>query len=274
MKIKMIASDMDDTLLNNERKISPRNLAAIKRALAAGIVFTLATGRMYRSIKPFAEQLQLDVPLIAYNGALVKGALSEKVYVRKPMQLQTALVSFHCLLKKLPVYYVQVYIDDELLVKEENEYSRMYSRISGVPTTAVGEAVYHITKAPYKLILMTESSDFAASWQDVANRFDRRIDVTSSKDNFLELMEPAVNKWVAVKELAESFGIKPDEIMCIGDSNNDISMIANAGIGVAVANAKPQVQQAAKLITASNDNDGVALAIENILTRQAEINLQ
>ena len=72
MKIKMIASDMDDTLLNNERKISPRNLAAIKRALAAGIVFTLATGRMYRSIKPFAEQLQLDVPLIAYNGALVK----------------------------------------------------------------------------------------------------------------------------------------------------------------------------------------------------------
>ena len=59
MKIKMIASDMDDTLLNNERKISPRNLAAIKRALAAGIVFTLATGRMYRSIKPFAEQLQL-----------------------------------------------------------------------------------------------------------------------------------------------------------------------------------------------------------------------
>ena len=56
MKIKMIASDMDDTLLNNERKISPRNLAAIKRALAAGIVFTLATGRMYRSIKPFADQ--------------------------------------------------------------------------------------------------------------------------------------------------------------------------------------------------------------------------
>ena len=92
MKIKMIASDMDDTLLNNERKISPRNLAAIKRALAAGIVFTLATGRMYRSIKPFAEQLQLDVPLIAYNGALVKGALSEKVYARKPMQLQTCLL--------------------------------------------------------------------------------------------------------------------------------------------------------------------------------------
>lgn len=272
MKIKMIASDMDDTLLNNERKISPRNLAAVKAALAAGIVFTLATGRMYRSIKPFAEQLQLDVPLIAYNGALVKGALSEKVYVRKPLQLQTALDALaYC---KVKDYYVQVYIDDELLVKEENEFSRMYSKISGIPTTAVGEDIYHISKAPHKLLLMTASSDFAAAWRDVASRFEGRIDVTSSKDNFLELMEPGVNKWVAVKKLAEGMGIRPEEIMCIGDSNNDISMITNAGIGVAVANAKPQVQQAAKLITASNDNDGVALAIENILVQQAEINLQ
>lgn len=94
---------------------------------------------------------------------------------------------------------------------------------------------------------MTESSDFAAAWQDVANRFDRRIDVTSSKDNFLELMEPAVNKGLLLKNWLESFGIKPDEIMCIGDSNNDISMIANAGIGVAVANTKPQAPAGGKI---------------------------
>ncbi len=272
MKIKMITSDMDDTLLNDERKISPRNQAAIQKALAAGIVFTLATGRMYRSIKPFAEQMGLDVPLISYNGALVKGSLSEKVYVCKPLQLETALAALaYC---KEKGYYVQVYVDDELLVREENEYSRMYSRISGIPTIAVGEALYQITKAPYKLLLMTESKDFLAAWENVAARFAGRIDVTSSKDNFLELMEPGVNKWVAVKELAAGFDIKPEEIMCIGDSNNDLSMITNAGIGVAVANAKHQIQQAAKLITASNDNDGVALAIENILVQQAEVKLQ
>lgn len=272
MKIKMIASDMDDTLLNDDRQISPRNLAAIKKALSAGIVFTLATGRMYRSIKPFAEQLHLDVPLISYNGALVKGALSEVVYANYPLNLKTALAALaYCKEKN---YYVQVYLDEELLVKEENEFSRMYSRISGVPTTAVGEEVYHITKAPHKLLLMTESKDFMAAWQDVETRFKGRIDVTSSKDNFLELMEPGVNKWVAVKTLADSYGIKPEEIMCIGDSNNDLAMIRNAGLGVAVANAKPQVQQAAKLITASNHNDGVALAIENILTQQAEVKLQ
>lgn len=271
MKIKLIASDMDDTLLNNDREISPRNLAAIRQALAAGLVFTLATGRMYRSIQPFARQLQLDVPLIAYNGALVKGALSEKVYVRRPLQLATALaVLDYCRAKG---YYVQAYVDDDLLVKEENAYSRMYSRIAGVPTTAVGDGVYQLAKAPHKLLLMTAAADFAAAWQDIETRFAGRLDVTSSKDNFLELMEPGVNKWVAVKELAAGFGIKPEEIMCIGDSNNDLTMIANAGLGVAVANAKPQVQQAAKLITASNDNDGVALAIENVLTQQAAVQL-
>lgn len=272
MKIKMIASDMDDTLLNTERKISRRNLDAIKKAMEAGIIFTLATGRMYRSIKPFAEQMQLDVPLISYNGALVKGALSEEVYVRKPMQLSTALDALaYC---KEKDYYVQVYLDDDLLVKEENEYSRMYSRVSGVPTTAMGETVYHIEKPPHKLLLMTSSEDFEAAWADVESRFKGRIDVTSSKDNFLELMEPGVNKWGAVKELAAGFNILPEEIMCIGDSNNDLSMITNAGLGVAVANAKPHIQRLAKMITASNDNDGVALAIENVLTQQAEIKLQ
>ena len=72
---------------------------------------------------------------------------------------------------------------------------------------------------------MTATENFEATWKDVEEKFKGRVDVTSSKDNYLELMEPGVNKWQAVKSLAESFGIKPEEIMCIGDSNNDLSMI-------------------------------------------------
>lgn len=271
-KIKMIASDMDDTLLNSARQISERNLSAIKKVIDSGLVFTLATGRMYRSIKPFAKALGLDVPLISYNGALVKGAISEKVYACRPLKLATAIdVLKYCQEKD---YYVQVYIDDELIVKEENEYSRMYSKISGVPVIAIGNQICNIEKAPYKLLVMTASEDFTAAWQDIEQKFAGRLDVTSSKDNFLELMEPGVNKWVAVKELAESFNIKQEEIMCIGDSNNDLAMIENAGVGVAVANAKPQIQALAKLVTASNDNDGVALVIESILSPQAEVKTQ
>ena len=263
MKIKLIASDLDDTLLNNERKISARNEAAIRQAIAAGVVFTLASGRMYCSMKPYAEKLGLDVPLVSYNGGLVKGALSGNEFVKKPLKLPTALKLLQYAKQK--GYYIQVYINDQLFIKEHNAYSAAYCQVAGIQPIAIGEDVYNITTAPNKLLLMTEAAEFAATWQDIAERFKDEVDVTSSKDNYLELMEPGVNKWVAIKELAAGLGIKPEEIMCIGDSNNDLCMIKNAGIGVAVGNAKDEVQHQAKIVTAANDHDGVALVIESIL---------
>ena len=263
MAIKLIASDMDDTLLNSKNVISERNGATIRKAIDAGIVFLIATGRMYVSVKPYADALGLDVPLVTYNGALVKGSKSGKVYYEHPLKLATALELLdYC---KEKDYYIQSYQGDELWVKEATVFSAYYTQISGIPATPVGERLYHPEAAPYKLLAMTKPEDFQTVWQDVQQRFDGKVTVTSSRDNFLELMEPGVNKWNAVKAVAEVYGIKPEEVMCIGDSNNDLSMIENAGIGVAVANAKPAVQAAAKLVTASNDDDGVAKAIETVL---------
>lgn len=268
MEIKLIASDMDDTLLNKDVQISPRNAAAIRQALAQGKVFLLATGRMYVSVKPYADRLGLDVPLVTYNGALVKGSASGKVYYEQKLDLATANeVLAYC---REQGYYLQLYVGDRILIQAENDCSRMYTRISGIPTEPVGEAVFHTDIAPYKILVMTQPEEFQEVWQQFKQKFAGRLDVTSSKDNFLELMEPGVNKWEAVKQVAAGYGIEPQEIMCIGDSNNDISMIANAGIGVAVANAKENVKQYARIITASNNEDGVALVIESILTKQAE----
>lgn len=269
MKIKLIASDMDDTLLNRECKISERNAAAIKKAVSEGIVFLIATGRMYVSARPYALNLGLDVPLVTYNGALVKESKSGKVFYEHKMNFETAKdVLAYC---KEKGYYIQVYIGDKIIIKKENECSRMYTKISGIPTTEMGEEIYNINEAPYKILVMTESNDFERVWKDFAERFKGRLDVTSSKDNFLELMEPGVNKWEAVKAVAKSYGINSDEIMCIGDSNNDIAMIKNCGFGVAVANAKDSVKDHAKIVTASNNDDGVALVIESILTKQVEV---
>ena len=268
MEIKLIASDMDDTLLNSDVKISERNAKAIEAALKAGKIFLIATGRMYVSARPYAEKLGLDVPLVTYNGALVKGSASGEVFYEHKMKLETANeVLAYC---KEKGYYVQLYVGDSILIKEENYFSRMYTKISGIPTTAIGEALYHTDAEPYKILVMTGADEFNAVWQQFGARFAGKLDVTSSKDNFLELMEPGVNKWEAVKSVAASYGVKPEEIMCIGDSNNDISMIANAGIGVAVANAKDNVKEHAKIVTASNDEDGVAMVIESILTQQAQ----
>lgn len=263
MTVKLIASDMDDTLLNSNTKLSERNAAAIHKAIAKGIVFMIATGHMYVSVKPYADALGLDVPLVTYNGALVKGSKSGKVYYEHPLKLDTALeLLAYC---KGKGYYIQSYQGDELWVKEETVFSAEYERISGIKAKPVGEKLYHPEVAPYKLLAMTKPEEFQKVWQDIQQKFAGKVTVTSSRDNFLELMEPGVNKWNAVKAVAASYGIRPEEVMCIGDSNNDLSMIENAGIGVAVANAKPAVQAAAKLVTASNDEDGVAEAIETVL---------
>lgn len=260
---------MDDTLLNKDCKISERNAAAIKKAVAEGIIFLIATGRMYVSARPYALDLGLDVPLVTYNGALVKESLSGKVFYEHKMKLATACdILTYC---KEKGYYLQVYIGDKILIKEENEFSRMYTKISGIPTTEVGEAIYKTAEAPYKILIMTADDEFEQVWREFAEKFAGRLDVTSSKDNFLELMEPGVNKWEAVKAVAAAYGIQPQEIMCIGDSNNDIGMIKNAGVGVAVANAKDSVKDNAKIVTASNNDDGVALVIESILTKQVHV---
>lgn len=269
MAIKLIATDMDDTLLGSNIQISERNAAAIKKAIDAGIVVMIATGRMYVSVKPFADKLGLDVPLVTYNGALVKGSQSGKVYYEHPLKLQSALdLLAYC---KEKGYYIQAYVGNELLVRTPNLFSKEYTRIANVPARPVGEELFNLKQAPYKLLAMTKPEDFKAVWKDVEERFDGRVEVTSSKDCFLELMEPGVNKWEAVKAVGEMYGIKPEEIMCIGDSNNDLTMVKNAGLGVAVANANEAVRKAAKMVTASNDEDGVALAIEAVLTPQQEV---
>ena len=269
MQIKLIASDMDDTLLNHDNKISERNANAIRSALAKNVIFMIATGRMFCSARPYALDLGLDVPLVTYNGALVKGAKRGEVFYEHKLNYDTALkVLAYC---KEHKYYAQVYIGDDILVDKKGKWSAKYSEIIGVPITEIGEAVYEIKEAPYKILVMTETEDFQPAWKAFAEKFAGKIVVTSSRDNFLELMEPGVNKWEAVKSVAESYKIKPEEIMCIGDSNNDLAMIKNAGVGVAVGNAKDSVKEHAKIVTASNNDDGVAMVVEAILTQQVDV---
>ncbi len=266
MSIKLIAVDLDDTLLNSNFEISPRNAEALQQARKRGIKVVIATGRMFVSALKFAKILGLAGPMITYNGALVKDCRSQKIYAEKPLKLNVAeRLLAYC---RQHGYYIQAYQGDQLLVKEANDFSRRYTAISGIPATPVGDAIYQLAKPPYKLLMMTKPEVFPSVWQEVAVRFQGDVEITSSKDNFLELMEPGVNKWNAVEKVGRFYQIRPEEIMCLGDSNNDLGMITHAGLGVAMGNAKEKVQQAAKMITAANDKDGVALAVEAVLTEQ------
>ena len=260
MTVKLIASDMEDTLLNSNTKLSERNAAAIHKAIAKGIVFMIATGRMYVSVKPYADALGLDVPLVTYNGALVKGSKSGKVYYEHPLKLDTALeLLAYC---KEKGYYIQSYQGDELWVKEETVFSAEYERISGIKAKPAGEKLYHPEVTPYKLLAMTKPEEFQKVWQDIQQKFAGKVTVTSSRDNFLELMEPGVNKWNAVKAVAASYGIRPEEVMCIGDSNNDLPMLQHAGTARDMAKSSTQVLELADFVTTTVMDDGIYNALD------------
>lgn len=270
MEIKLIACDMDGTLLDSNRNISERNKKAIAKCIAAGKTFIIATGRMYIAARPYALQLGLDVPIVTYNGGLIRGSKSGKIFLEQPIKLETAQELLDYV--KETGNYAQFYVGDELYIEKANKYSEMYGKMQGIDSCIIpkGEAFYTAQGRPYKILMTMESGDLPATMERYRQRFKGKLDITSSHPMFLEVMEPGVNKWQAICKLAEQLSIKKDEIMCLGDSDNDYEMVANAGIGVAMANATDKVKSGAKIITASNDDDGVAIVLESILTPQAK----
>jgi len=250
---------MDGTLLTDEKKITQENAETIKLAINHGIRFILATGRMYEAAKPFADALELNIPLISYNGALVKGSKNGEVLFESFMDPELAYeVLQYCRKRNL---HVQAYWGGEVYTDKLNDDSRWYSKIINKPVIEIGERLFTEKHKVYKLLIMTDPDSINDVWLDLSQRFTGRIDLTSSAQNFLEIITPGINKWNAVKQVAESWHIHPSEIMCIGDSLNDLSMIENAKVGVAVANAHEKVRFHAQHIVADNNSNGVAEAI-------------
>jgi len=269
LSIKLIACDMDGTLLNGERKISAANAKAICNALKEGIKVTIATGRMFASVQHYATELGLDIPLVVYNGALVKEALSGKEVGAWPVPIYVAnKVAAFCRDSNI---YVHAYIDDKLWVREDSEFARYYADFAGVKFEVHGEELFHMPKAPHKLLVMTKDGQCEKVHVELESVFKDLVHVTSSQKNFLEIIDPDTSKWNAIKRIGEKWGIKQEEIMCIGDSNNDAEMVANAGIGVAMGNANDRIKNLAKIITGTNDNDGVAMIINSVITEQVEV---
>lgn len=260
MTIKLVALDMDDTLLNDDRQISPRNRKAICQAVEQGVLVTIATGRMYCSARPYAEMLGIDIPLVVYNGGLVKSTQSGEVLFHQPVPLELAneVLAFF----RERNWYVQTYIDDVLYVESLSEMAQAYADYAGVSAVPVGDRLYRCEQAPTKILGMA-SVDFVREMEAaVSEKFGDRLCTASSKAMFLEMVHPQVNKARALSFLASKYGIAQSEVMAIGDSGNDVAMLRYAGLGVAMANARPAAKDAAQVVTAGNNDDGVALAIE------------
>lgn len=266
MSFKLLALDLDDTLLNENNEISPRNREAILEATRRGVTVTLATGRMFRSALPYAEELGLNVPLITYHGAMVKTARTKEEIYHCPVPLEQAreITTF----AEEEGLHLNLYINDKLYVREENEMTSLYISIAGVDYTCVGNLTGFLNEGPTKItVIIKEESKIKDLWKLLNQKYKDILFIAQSRPYFLEITHSRATKGQALKSLAESIGLQKNETIAVGDSYNDIDMIEYAGMGAAVENAREEVKKTADYITTSNLDDGVAELIEKFILK-------
>jgi Cof subfamily protein (haloacid dehalogenase superfamily) len=266
MKYKLLALDLDDTLLNEQFKISPRNITAIRKIVAKGVMVTIATGRMFRSALPYARELKVDLPLITYHGALIKKAGNGEVLKHCPVPFDTALEILN--LGEEKGFHLNLYLNDRLFIKEENENTRYYQTIASIPVEPVGNLSRFLLNEkiePTKLTVINLDGRLEELQRMLRGKYLSQLSILQSRPNFLEITHRGATKGQALNFLANREGILPEEIVAIGDSYNDIDMLQFAGLGVAVANAPQDVKNAADVITRASTEDGVAAFLEEYL---------
>lgn len=260
---KMLMIDIDDTLLNDERQIPDETKESLRQAMDKGVTVTLATGRMFASAKQVARQLGLNVPIITYQGALIKNALDEEVLYEccVPGDVVRRLIEY----AESRSLHLQLYYNDELYVKDDNEKTREYSRISNVPYRVLPD-FSELSESPMLKMLFIEQPERLERLQpELEEIFENRVKITKSRPHFLEITGREATKGQALKFLAQHYGFGPENVIAVGDSWNDQDMVAAAGLGVAMGNAVSALKEIADYITLTNNEQGVKHIIEKFI---------
>lgn len=260
---KLVAIDLDDTLLNDELDITEGTRASLNTAIDRGVVITIATGRMYASAKKIADKLGLEVPLITYQGALVKHAKDGTVLYERNVPPDVVRYVFEYASKH--GLHLQAYVQDTLVAKEENERLLGYCRLNNISYEIEPDFDRLAEKTAPKLLMIDEPEKLDRVLEDLKAAVGDRAHITKSKPHFLEIMHPEGTKGHALSRLAEHYGIRMEETIGIGDSWNDRELVEQAGLGVAMANAVDALKEVADYITTTNNEEGVRHVIDKFV---------
>ncbi len=270
---KLVCIDMDGTLLNKNHEVSLENKNALKRALAKGVRVAISTGRVYPTIEVYSKLLGINVDVICSNGAYIKEKNSEDIIFKSTLNEEL----FNKIYDVIKKYKFLAYFDtidgiiSETKIPDSDSYKLMNSwineeRIKFYEVSDFKEAFKDKRHSILKVILIqtNESKSFEDAKSDL-DKISEIGDLAFSWGGALEIMEKGTTKGNAVKILAKKHNIKKEEIMCIGDSGNDLSMLEEAGLAVVMGNASDNIKKYGDFITDTNDNSGVAKAINKFI---------
>ncbi len=263
----LVAVDLDGTLLNDDFIISERNCRALRALTAQGVIVVLVSGRMHQSILPISNQIGLENPIISYNGGMVKHATTEKVLHHSPIpaKIATELVEY-CDTRRLHFNFC---LNDRLYVKTRNQWSQLYEERTGVAATVLGNIHQLYGETPTKMQVIDTPERIKRLRNEFEERFGERLYVTRTQVEYIEFMNPHVSKGRALKTLAAQINVPMKLVVAIGDGYNDESMMKAAGFRIAMGNSVDEIKACADYITETNQNDGVAKAVEQLLLPEA-----
>jgi Cof subfamily protein (haloacid dehalogenase superfamily) len=261
-RIRLIALDLDGTLLNDRKQLPPENREAMQEVQRRGMLVSIASGRMTSSIEAIEAQLGVDCIIIAHNGAKILGTVQEGRPLISHRPIPTDVAEFFMRFSREHGYLLNLYYED-LLYAEDGPQRRPFMEIYSARTGAEYHLVDNLEEAfagvcPTKLILLTDQPERDRLHDEFRRKLGGRASITKSEPEYLEIMASGVDKGSALSVIADRYGLRTDEIMAIGDAENDIGMLLAAGLGVAMANSPPQVKGAADFVTERTNNQGGA----------------
>ncbi len=260
--MKLLALDIDDTLVMTGRLPSERLKRAVRLAEEHGVTVVLATGRGFLGSKKIRESLSAYGPLIHYGGAVVSdGRTGEHLFVNylRPEDVITAFAiadSFG--------FHAQIYEEDTVIFRRENDFTRHYTGILNLPFIVDPNLLYRPLDNIPKVLYAVDPAKEKELYREIRALLPKHLSVLCSKPGFIEIGSISSTKGKALEKVAAMLDIPREEVTAIGDNTLDLDMIEWAGTGVCVANANPQVKEKADLIIGSCDDDGVAEYLESL----------
>lgn len=271
MKYKLLVVDMDGTLLNSSKKVSHETRQVLEELKNIGVNIAIATGRIYTTVKAYAKDLKIEAPIIACNGAVIKDINNNKTIYSNHISeencyrileickrygtncyLYSEDTIFAEKLEKLGKYFIKMSKtqkeEDKIKVEMVNDSREVVSR---------GEKIYKF------VIFSDDSKSVEFAKEEILKSLD--LEVYKSTSDFLDVVNKGVCKGSGIRNLANIFDIETEEIIAVGDNENDISMIKYAGLGIAMGNGVDEIKKVADYITDTNDNDGLAKALRKFV---------
>lgn len=259
--IRLIAVDLDGTLLNSQHQVSPRNLSVLKSAIARGVQVVIATGKTHGSAREIIPLLGLSSPGVFVQGLVIHnpdGSVRSSI-VLEPEIVQS-IVDFADEYDLVAI----AYSNTRLLIRDEHPALHVLSGHSEPEAEIVGPLTEY--GAPInKFILFGDNDHLLQARKALTLKLNGRVTIVQALTGMLEILPPGTSKGAGLRKVIDELGISPENVLAIGDGENDAEMLRMAGIGVAMGNAMPEARQAADYIVASNDEDGVAEAVERFV---------